>query len=237
MPVVIAVREGLRGPLPVVCLSWPGSACPTRPSSSGRTRLRRQERRSCFRDHVNGFDAAQRSHNFSSPQHPRFACSVPQKTEVTCHLAAVNVGGRCHGDGMTSTACVGLSSRTAVILRDLEREFAELRRVQSTIIRITADFSECSRRELGRSGLSAVGADTGPAATLALIGRITTSEAVRFVSVARATAPTTTITREPLAPRFPHLAAATSDDAIALHAAAIIVSNLDQVGSRHRASR
>jgi hypothetical protein len=138
---------------------------------------------------------------------------------------------------MTSTAVLGLSSSTADILRDLESEFVELRRVQSAIVRITAELAECSRRELGRAGMSALNADTSPAATLARIGRITISEARRFVSVARATASTLSISGEPIGPRYPHLAAAIAHGAIPLDAAAFIVSNLDQVSDTARFNR
>lgn len=136
---------------------------------------------------------------------------------------------------MTSIAGLGFVSSTADILRDLEREFTELRRVQSNIIRITADLAECSRRDLGRARLSAINADSSPAATLARIGRITKSEAFRFVSVARATTPTVTITGEQIAQRYPRLAAAIADGAIGLDTAAIIVGNLNHVPGTARA--
>jgi hypothetical protein len=130
---------------------------------------------------------------------------------------------------MSSTPGLALDSSTADVLRELEYEFAELRRVQSNIIRITADLAQRSGRDLGRAGLSAINADTSPAATLARIGRISKSEASRFVIVAKATAATITLTGQPIPARYPHLAAAIADSAIPLDAAAIIVSNLDQV--------
>ena len=130
---------------------------------------------------------------------------------------------------MTSTAGLGLRPRTSEVLRELDREFSELRRVQSNIVRITADLAECSREELGRAGMSAVNADTSPAATLARVGRISRAEAARFVSVAKATAVSVSLTGQPIAPRYPHLAAAIAEGALPLDAAAVIVSNLEQV--------
>ena len=74
--------------------------------------------------------------------------------------------------------------------------------------------------------------DSSAASSLIRVGRIGRQEAARFVLIATATSPSLSITGEPIAPRYPHLAAALDDGMVGVDAAAAIVTNLDQASPR-----
>ena len=92
-----------------------------------------------------------------------------------------------------------------------------------------AELANRSRRELGTGGLAQKHGCATPAAFLEGIARISGAEANRRIHLGSALRRSSTITGEPLAPRFPVLAASVAAGKVGPESATIIVRTLDEV--------
>lgn len=115
---------------------------------------------------------------------------------------------------------------------ELEAAFAERRRIDATIVRLSGEAAHRSRAELGAEGLARRCGTSNASVLVASIGLIGMAEAGRFCRVGVATTPRRSLTGEPLPAPCSQLAAAVDDGSVSVEAAAHISSQLDQARAR-----
>jgi hypothetical protein len=112
---------------------------------------------------------------------------------------------------------------------DVAEAEAVLRAVSAIAVGGAAEVADRSRRELGSDGLAQSHGCSTPGALLESIARISGAEAGRRIHLGSALRSGTTLTGEPLPPRFPALAQAVANGTVGTEAATVIVRALDEV--------